>query len=301
MDFLKIETKDLIKLLLEDYKVNVVREAIMKDDYDSMIKAERLNYCTEEELSSICADINTVMYVLSEYKINIQIIEIFLDNFMENSKVVEAILDKYIDVLMPKHFELLIKNLKYKSWISSNISKVNDESTIYLHGKSMIPRANPRQTTLIVEHGMKDASVYNLKLDEIYVLSYIKIFDEEELRYILDKIFDLKVDLLMKGYIEDLMRTQTIPKDILYKVVTQWTYDCDETWFKKMLSSQNLDGVIDYILDNVPLTKDSIWCILKNKNTSTKKLGRIYDKYMELVVECNPVKLPILECNVHMC
>lgn len=300
MDFLNIDTNTMIDILIKDNKINVVREAILKENFDELIQNERLNYCTDEELAEITENETNLINVISKYKLNEKIITMVLENFIEYTTAIKSIINEYMEILKPQHFEAILKNAKLKSVVMENSLRANDESVIYLHSKNMIPMADERQLAVIVNNDFKNPDIKTLTMEEIFVVAYIKKFTKEELDFVLDKIFEFTSDLQLKGSMDMMLQTQSIPDDVLVKIVTEWEWDLDDTWFYRMLIHQNLDSVIDYILDKGNLSEEAIVHIISNDKTSTKKLIRLYEKYSDIIIGMNPSKLPVLDCHSHM-
>lgn len=300
MDFLNIDTNTMIDILIKNNKIDVVREAILKENFDELIQNERLNYCTDEELAKITENETNLINVISKYKLNEKIITMVLENFIEYNTAIKSIINEYMEILKPQHFEAILKNTKLKSVVMENSLRANDESVIYLHSKNMIPMADERQLAVIVNNDFKNPDIKTLTMEEIFVVAYIKKFTKEELDFVLDKIFEFTSDLQLKGSMDMMLQTQSIPDDVLVKIVTEWEWDLDDTWFYRMLIHQNLDSVIDYILDKGNLSEEAIVHIISNDKTSTKKLMRLYEKYSDIIIGMNPSKLPVLDCHSHM-
>lgn len=300
MDFLNIDTNTMIDILIKDNKIDVVREAVLKENFDELIQNERLNYCTDEELAKITENETNLINVISKYKLNEKIITMVLENFIEYTTAIKSIINEYMEILKPQHFEAILKNAKLKSVVMENSLRANDESVIYLHSKNMIPMADERQLAVIVNNDFKNPDIKTLTMEEIFVVAYIKKFTKEELDFVLDKIFEFTSDLQLKGSMDMMLQTQSIPDDVLVKIVTEWEWDLDDTWFYRMLIHQNLDSVIDYILDKGNLSEEAIVHIISNDKTSTKKLMRLYEKYSDIIIGMNPSKLPVLDCHSHM-
>lgn len=300
MDFLNIDTNTMIDILVKDNKINVVREAILNENLDELIKNERLNYCTDEEFAEITRNETNLMNVMAEYRLNEKIITMIVENFIEYTTAIKFIVNEYMEILQPKHFEAILKNAKLKSVVVENNLRANDESLIYLHSKNMIPMLDERQSTVIVNNDFKNPDIKTLTMEEIFVVAYIKKLTKDELDFVLSKIFEYTSDLELKGSMDMMLHTQSIPDDVLVKIVTEWEWDLDDTWFYRMLIHQNLDAVIDYILDKGNLSKEAIVHIVGNKKTSTKKLMRLYENYSDIIIGMNPSRLPVLDCHSHM-
>lgn len=301
MDFLDINKEDMIELLLNDNKVNVVRNAVMSDDYTGMIKRERLNYCTEEELILISQDEENLLLVLLKYDASDKLIDLVINNFIEYENVIKFFINSYMKRLNPTHLEKLIRYPKYKEWISDNLKEANDKATLFLYKNKMIPVPTQEQLAVILPDNFVGTDIRTLSLNSICIASYEKKFTEEELDYAINKIFETNIDLYMKGHIDSLLQSQAIPDCYLKKMVMEWDYNTSELWFKRMLSNQKLDSVIDYILDNFNLNKDAISLIIENNKTSPQKLIRLYKDYSDLIITSGSKTLPVLDCHLHMC
>lgn len=301
MSTLDIDKDKMIELLLKDNKVNVVRNAILKNDYDSMIQQERLNYLTDEELYNLAKDEDELVLVMMKYFANSRLIDIIINDFIDYERVIKLFINKYMDEIMPAHLEKLIKYPKYKECIMDNIDKANKEATIFLHKNKMIVNTTQKQFSIILPQSIIDADLKTLNLNNICIVSYERKFTPEELEYAIEKIFATNIDLHMKGYIDSILQSQDVPTYYLQKMIKEWTYTPDELWFERLLKHQNLDGVIDYILDNYRLEKDTIAIILGNNKTSPKKLLRLYKDYFDLIVKIQSKALPVLDCHLHMC
>lgn len=301
MDFLDINKEDMIKLLLDDNKINVVREAVMSGNYSDMIKKERLNYCTDEELYDLANEEENLLLVLLKYDANEKLINLIINDFIEYENVIRIFIFNNMNKLNPKHLEKLIKYPKYREFISDNLKYANRESTIFLYKNKMIPVPTQEQLSVILPDSFVGADIRTLSLNNICVASYERMFTPDELDYAINRIFDTNIDLYMKGHIDSLLQSQDIPDYFLKKMVMEWDYTPDELWFERMLRCQNLDSVIDYILDNYNLKKDAIKLIITNNRTSPKKLIRLYKDYYDLIVESGSKTLPVLDCHLHMC
>lgn len=301
MDFLDIDKEDMIKLLLDDNKINIVRDAVMSDNYSDFIKKERLNYCTDEELQKIAKDEETLLSVLLNYDPSDKLIDLIISDFIEYESAIRIFILHYMKKLNPSHLEKLIKYPRYKELISDNLESANKKSTIFLYKNDMIPMPTQEQLNDILPSKFIDADIKKLSINNICVVSYERKFTLDELEYAINRIFDTNIDLYMKGNIDCLIQSQEIPDYYLKKMVMEWDYTPDELWFERLLDCQNLDSVIDYILDNFNLKKDAIKLIITNNRTSPKKLIRLYKDYYDLIVESGSKTLPVLDCHLHMC
>lgn len=301
MDFLNIDKESLIENLIRDNKINVVREAVVNNDYEQMIKNERLNYCTEDELMKILSTEDNLISVMENYRLNSCIILRIFKDYLNYSKAVKKIIVDYIEILEPQHFELLIENPKYKSTIIEHNKKANYESTIYLSKKNMITAATSRQTAIIVGEKYINVDVRNLEYSKVLAAAYVNKFSKDDLEYVINMILGYKEDLKYKGGMDTILHTQEVPDKYLEKIVKEWEYTSDEPWFGRLLAHQKLDAIIDYILENVKLREKEIILILENKKTSPRKLIRLYEKYADIINTINPSRLPVLDCHSHMC
>lgn len=321
MDLLKIEKNLLIKKLLEDNKVDVVRNAILSQDYDSMIKKERLNYCSDKELIKIVKDKSLLAFVINNYTLNDKIIDMIVDECFEDNNIISLLIVKFLNKIYPKHLDSLLKKMKYRKLILENNNKLNDESVIYLHSKNMLKKLESEQMLVVAINSLKDANPINVSGDKGCFLPYIKKYSDEEIEKVLLEIFEYDNvadgDLYKKGYLDNLVGTQKLPAYAISKVVREWDYNVDEPWFEKILLFQNLEGILDYILENKKLTDNSIFYIINNKKTPKRELCRFYETHAKLIVEASIHRglsknkknmnlelssaLPVLDCHNHLC
>lgn len=301
MDFLDINKDDMIDLLLNDNKIDVVRKAVIDDDYSNMIKRERLNYCTDEELLSIAKDEETLLQTLIKYDPSEKLIDLIVNDFIEYENAIKFFINNFMKKLSPANLEKLLKYTKYKELISDNIKTANNEAIVFLYKNDMIPTPTQEQLSIILPDRFQNVDIKTLSVNNMCIASYDRKFTEEELEYAINKILETKIDLYMKGSIDCLIHSQDIPDYYLNKMVKEWEYNISELWFKRLLTHQKLDSVIDYILENNKLNKDIICLIIKNKKTSPKKLIGLYKDYCGLILESGSKTLPVLDCHLHMC
>lgn len=320
MDFLEINKDTFISMLLADNKLNKVREAIISGNYDTMFRSERLNYCSKEELLEIVKNKDKLKYILDNYTLNDDIIDIILKYNINDESVISCIIEKYTNKLYPKHLEIMLKTIKYKKMILENKSELNDKSIIYLHSNNVLKKLDTAQVQIVLMNNLKDATAFDVVGDEMHFLPLMKKYSKEELDKVLSDIFKydnpIDKDLYKKGLLDNLTGTQKLPDDVIKKVVTEWEYNTDETWFEKLLLFQNLEHVLDYILDNKELTTLLIVYIINNKSTPKRVLCRLYDTYGDIIVKASVQKnfpgskkrlafdsslaIPVLDCHSHM-
>ena len=114
MDFLEINKETFISMLLADDKINKVREGIGHGNYDEMFRSERLNYCSKEELLEIVANKDKLTYVLNNYMLNDDIIDMIIHHHIYDEAIILCIIVKYTNKLNPNHLEKMLKTIKYK-------------------------------------------------------------------------------------------------------------------------------------------------------------------------------------------
>lgn len=320
MDFLEIKKEVFIPMLIADNKINKVREAVISNDYHTMFRSERLNYCSKEELLDIVQNKDKLSYVLDNYLLNDNIIDIVVEHYINDEQVISFIIRKYTNMLYPKHLEIMLKTIKYKKMILECKAELNKDCIIYLHSNNMLKKLGAEQVVMVVMNNLKDATAFDAVGDDMHFLPYMKKYSKEELDKVLSDIFNydnpLDKDLYKKGLLDNLTGTQTLPNEVIEKVVMEWEYNIDEPWFEKLLLFQNLEHVLDYILENKELTDLSIVYIMNNKNTPKRILCRLYDRYGEIIVKASIQKdypgkkkriafnsssaIPVLDCHSHI-
>ena len=92
MDFLEINKEMFISMLLADDKINKVREAIISSNYDGMFRCERLNYCSKEELLAIVKSKDKLKYVVDNYKLNDEIIDMIIEHHIDDEDMIYCII-----------------------------------------------------------------------------------------------------------------------------------------------------------------------------------------------------------------
>lgn len=320
MDFLEIKKEVFIPMLIADNKINKVREAVISNNYDAMFRSERLNYCSKEELLEIVQNKDKLNFVLDNFLLNDNIIDIIVDHHINDEGIISFVIRKYSNRLYPKHLEIMLKTIKYKKMILECKSELNKECIIYLHSNNMLKKLGAEQVVMVVMNNLKDATAFDAVGDDMHFLPYMKKYSKEELDKVLSDVFEydnpLDKDLHKKGLLDNLTGTQKLPDDVVKKVVMEWDYNIDEPWFEKLLLFQNLESVLNYILDNKELTDLSIVYIMNNKNTPKRILCRLYDTYGEIIVKASIQKdfpggkkkiafnsssaIPVLDCHSHI-
>jgi len=320
MDFLEINKDVFISMLLADDKMNKVREAIISSNYDGMFRDERLNYCSTKELLEIVKSKDKLKYVLDNYNLNNDIIDMIIDQHIADEDIMLCIIRKYSNKLYPKHLERMLITIKYKKQILEYKEELNEECIIYLHSNNMLKKLGPKEVTMVLMNNLKDATAFDVVGEEIHFLPHIKKYTKEELDKVLSDIFEydnpLDKDLYKKGLIDNLTGTQKLPDEVIKKIVMEWEYNIDEPWFEKLLLFQNLEPVFDYILENKQLTSLSIVYMMNNKSTSKRVLCRLYDTYGDVIVKASmqnnflgskkrivfesSLAVPVLDCHSHI-
>lgn len=301
IDLLKIENEEMIKLLLDSNRIDAVRKAVLNNSFDEMIKDERLNFCSDSELREIARNQSILLEVMENYKITEKLIDIIIFEFSDYSQAIKIIISNHITLLKPKHFEVLLKNIRYKALIVDNMKYVLGESLIYLNEKGILYSPTYEQVAVKYGYEVEKTDVRYMTMEELNVVAFVEKFTDEELRFVLDKIFNCKTELEVVGYMHTMLQSQKVPDEYLIKIVTEWDISQGGGWFENMLIHQNLDSVIDYILENKKLTKEEALYVIENTKTSTRKLSGLYRQYSNIIKMANPKRIPVLDVHYHMC
>ena len=300
MDFLEIDKDELMRKLIEDKKIDVVRNAIIDNDYENMIKNEMLNYCTDEELTVLAKDEDSFLDLMDKYSLNNKMIDIAIEKFSENTRVLKSIISEYTSHIKPNQLKILLNKDKLLKTIDELKDSFSDECYTLLIKNKLIKKRSNRQIVLEMDEELKNRDVREMPLNYLATLVYRRKFTEEEVDIAIDRLFKDNRELILKGNMDALLSEQEIPNDILIKITKEWKCRSDASWFKNMLKAQNLDCVFDYILKNVQLTGINKILLVENKKTSIKNLMRLYDIDISRVLESDSTKLPILDCHIHM-
>lgn len=298
MQILDTKDEDFITALIEDNKIDVIRECICIGRYDLLEKREGLNYISDEKLNELI-DSDLLNEVIDKYSYNDRFIEFMISRLPESKENIKLMLEKNIQYFYPKHFEKILEYRDIRKIIKDNIDNLNNESVLFLVDNRVIDTKSPEHVCLIMENKMYGKSVFNKNMRDITMIAFYRQLSSEELDYVINKIMGYDSELEKQGNMLNLAQCQELPVNILKDILEHWVYKSTSMLFKNIVKYQNLDEVLDYILENVDLDETALNCIINNPKTSTRILAKMYDICPELVIKNSPSNLPVLDCHIH--
>lgn len=294
-----LDKDTLINNLIRDNKISSIRNYLINNNTidEGIVYEYGFPYLCDEKMMSIIANRIDTLNVLNTYNITGSFVDLVIDSFIDDSEIISLLISKHSHILDVSQCNLLVKYSMYSELLASHQNSLNDDVILNLYKKGYLTEIDKSKLHLVVGAPLVEKPMESLTMEQIGVVAIVRTLTNEELEYVLNKILSSPDELFQKGYIEILMMTQQIPSKFLTEIVCGWKYTSGERWFVQMLRYQNLDDVLDYILDNYKLEYLALAELSKNTATSTNKLARLYDEYLDAITDIKQHNLPFLECH----